>query len=117
MEGERLFNEYQGAFVENYVAQQLTSDHNQSLYYWRSKGGKAEIDFLFEFAGKIYPLEVKAGINPKSKSLQSYDLQFKSDRLLRATLLNLKKDDKICNLPLYAVSLLRKMVAADGRKL
>jgi len=63
--GERLFNEYERAFVESYVAQQLVSHFGQPLYYWWSKSGKGELDFLCEFAGKIYPLEVKAGIiNP-----------------------------------------------------
>ncbi|MBT3258122.1 MAG: ATP-binding protein [Deltaproteobacteria bacterium] len=104
--GERLFNEYEGAFVENYVAQQLVSHFGHRLYYWRSKGGRAELDFLCEFGGEICPLEVKAGINPKSKSLKSYDSQFKPPTLARANLLNLKKDGKILNLPLYAVFLL-----------
>jgi len=105
-QGERLFNEYEGAFVENYVAQQLISNFHQPLFYWRSRGGKAELDFLCEFADRIYPVEVKAGINPKSKSLKSYDLQFKPAQLVRTNLLDFKKDGKICNLPLYAVSLL-----------
>ena len=74
--GDRLFNEYEGAFVENFVAQQLMAHFGQPLHYWRSKGGKAELDFLCEFSGRIYPLEVKAGINPRSKSLRSYDMQF-----------------------------------------
>jgi len=113
-QGERLFNEYEGAFVENFVAQHLVSDLSQPLYYWRSKGGKAELDFLCEIADQICPLEVKAGINPKSKSLKSYDLQFKPYRLARANLLNLKKNDKICNLPLYAVSLLPRLLAMAG---
>jgi len=112
--GERLFNEYEGAFVENYVAQQLVSHFPQMLYYWRSKGGRAELDFLFQFADQIFPLEVKAGINPKSKSLKSFDLQFKPSRLARTNLLNFKKDGKICNLPLYAVSRLPELIAADG---
>ncbi|MFC1863832.1 ATP-binding protein, partial [Thermodesulfobacteriota bacterium] len=30
-QGRRLFNEYEGAFVENYVAQQLASHHSSSL--------------------------------------------------------------------------------------
>jgi predicted AAA+ superfamily ATPase len=34
VQGERLFNEYEGAFVENYVAQQLVSHFPQKLYYW-----------------------------------------------------------------------------------
>ncbi|MDL1980976.1 MAG: DUF4143 domain-containing protein [Deltaproteobacteria bacterium] len=106
VQGKRLFNEYEGAFVENYVAQQLVSHFQQRLYYWRSKGGKAELDFLCEFADRICPLEVKAGINPKSKSLRSYDLQFKPSLLARTNLLNFKKDGKIYNLPLYAISLL-----------
>jgi len=110
-QGERLFNEYEGAFVENYVAQQLVSHFHQKLYYWRSKGGKAEIDFLCEFGDQIFPLEVKAGINPKSKSLRSYDLQFQPGRLMRTSLLNLKKDGKTCNLPLYAISLLPRFAA------
>lgn len=112
--GERFFNEYEGAFVKNYVAQQLVSHFRQQLYYWRSKGGKAELDFICEFAGQICPLEVKAGINPKSKSLKSYDLQFQPARLMRTNLLNFKKDGKICNLPLYAVSLLPRLFSAAG---
>ena len=113
-QGERLFNEYEGAFVENYVAQQLVSHFQQDLYYWRSRGGKAELDFLCEFAGRICPLEVKAGINPRSKSLKSYDLQFQPARLMRTNLLNFKGDGKICNLPLYAVSLLPRFVSETG---
>jgi len=110
VQGERLFNEYEGAFVENYVAQQLVSHFGQTLYYWRSKGGKGELDFLCEFAGKIYPLEVKAGINPRSKSLSSYNLQFQPERLVRTNLLNLKKDGNLINLPLYAISMLPSVI-------
>jgi predicted AAA+ superfamily ATPase len=111
--GKRLFNEYEGAFVENYVAQQLVAHFSLSLYYWRSKGGKAELDFLCEFKDRICPLEVKAGINPKSKSLKSYDLQYKPARLVRTNLLNFKKDGKIGNLPLYGISLLANLFLAD----
>ncbi len=111
-QGERLFNEYEGAFVESYVAQQLTAvDH--PLFYWRSKGGKAELDFLCELEDRIVPLEVKAGLNPKSKSLRSYDQQYSPDLLVRTNLLNLKKDGKICNIPLYAVPLLKQIISGQ----
>lgn len=104
--GKRIFTEYAGAFVENYVAQQLKCITLQNLYYWRSKSGMAELDFLCEADNYIYPLEVKSGVNPKSKSFNSYDQQFNPSYLVRTTLLNLRKDDKICNIPLYAVMLL-----------
>lgn len=104
VQGERLFNEYEGAFVENYVAQQLICSFQDKLYYWRSKGGKAEVDFLCEFQGETVPLEAKAGVNPKSKSLRSFDRQFGPSGLFRTSLLNLRRDGKVCNVPLYAVS-------------
>jgi len=105
LHGDQLFNEYEGSFVENYVAQQLAPDLDKDLYYWRSKGGRAEVDFLCEVEGEIYPLEVKAGINPRSKSLNSYDTQFSPAKLIRTTLLNLKQNGKFINIPLYAISL------------
>jgi len=113
VQGKRLFNEYEGAFVENYVAQQLVAHFPQKLYYWRSKGGRAELDFLCQFADQIIPLEVKASINPKSKSLKSFDLQFNPSRLARTNLLNFKKDGKIFNLSLYTVSRLAGLIAAE----
>jgi hypothetical protein len=45
--------------------------------------------------------------------LKSYALQFRRTRLLRTNLLNFKKDGKICNLPLYAISQLACLMAAD----
>jgi len=61
------------------------------------------LNFLCEIQGSIHTLEAKAGISSKSKSLLSYDTKFNPPVLFRTTLLNLKKDGKICNIPLYAV--------------
>ncbi|MCP5052185.1 MAG: DUF4143 domain-containing protein, partial [bacterium] len=109
-QGDRLFNQYQGAFVENFVANQLKASLMMDLYYWKSEGKMAELDFLCSVGSNIYPVEVKAGINPKSKSLKSYDQQFKSPLLVRSTLLNLKYDGKICNIPLYGISCLPTVI-------
>ena len=46
--------------------------------------------------------------------LKSYDLQFNSASLARTSLLNLRKDGKIYNLPLYAVSLLSVLIESVG---
>ena len=101
--GDRLFEEYRGALVENYVAQQLAAAAAGELHYWRSSGGKAEVDFLRERGGEVLPLEVKAGVNPRSKSLRSFDAQFAPPLLLRSTLLNLRRDARVLNIPLYAL--------------
>ena len=110
VQGDRVFTEYRGALAENYVAQELVAGGKPDLYYWRSTGGKAELDFLCEVGLIVVPVEVKAGLSRRSKSLRSYDQQFAPDVLVRASLLNLKRDGKICNIPLYAVSRLRQFV-------
>ncbi len=103
LSGDKAFSEYAGAFTENYVAQQLTALYGPNLTYWKSRGGKAEVDFLVDLHGEIIPLEVKAGINPKSKSLHSYNNLYQPPLLLRTSLLNLKQDDRLCNIPLYGL--------------
>lgn len=102
--GDQLFTEYKGAFVENYVAQQLTAHKEAELYYWKSDG-LAEIDFICEEGHHVFPLEAKAGVNPRSKSLVFYNEKYHPPVLSRATLLNLKHDGNIINYPLYAISL------------
>jgi predicted AAA+ superfamily ATPase len=103
VKGDELFTEFHGALVENYVAQQLQRHRAAELYYWTSKG-KAEVDFLIEKDGRVFPLEVKAGINPRSKSLRTYGERFVPSILSRTTLLNLRRDGEICNYPLYLIS-------------
>jgi hypothetical protein len=51
----------------------------------------------------VLPLEVKSGVNPRSKSLRSFDSQFAPPLLVRSTLLNLKRDARVLNIPLYAL--------------
>ena len=106
-----LFNKYKGAFVENYVAQQLILS-KQNLMYWCNRSGQAEVDFICEINENIFPLEVKSGINTKSKSLKSYDDKFSPKFLFRTTLLNFKNDGKIINIPLYAINITKKLASA-----
>jgi hypothetical protein len=102
VEADEFFTEFKGAFTENLVAQELAA-RRQSLYYWTSEG-IAEVDFIIEHELKVLPLEVKAGINRKKKSLRVYDKKYQPELLLRSSLMNLKKDENILNIPLYLIS-------------
>ncbi len=113
--GNALFNEFGGAFVENYVAEQLTASFGAPLYYWKKETGMAEVDFVCENEKIVYPLEVKAGVNVRSKSLKSFDDYFQPKFLCRTTLQNLKIDGKIINIPLYAVSLHQQLISTVTR--
>jgi predicted AAA+ superfamily ATPase len=114
--GETIFTEYRGALTESYVAQELVALGGRDLHYWRSSGGKAEIDFLVEHGGEVVPLEVKAGPARHSKSLASYDHQFLPRTLVRTSLSNLRVDGKSLNIPLYAVSRLPDLLPTSGHE-
>ncbi|MEK7269567.1 MAG: ATP-binding protein [Planctomycetota bacterium] len=103
IEGSSVFEEHRGAFTENFVAQELVARRGERLYYW-STGSNAEVDFLCEDEGVLHPLEVKAGQNPRSRSLSTFGARHPGCPLSRATLLNLKSDGRIRNYPLYALA-------------
>ncbi|WP_206214130.1 DUF4143 domain-containing protein [Adlercreutzia sp. ZJ154] len=68
-EGSALFTEFKGALAEQYVEQELIAQGLKPAY-WSSEKGTAETDFAVELGGRIFPIEVKAGENLKSKSLK-----------------------------------------------
>jgi hypothetical protein len=103
VEGDQLFIESKGTFAENYVAQALKAVFEDALYYWASDR-EAEVDFLLESEGEIFPLEVKSGTSTKKKSLLVYQEKYHPPVLSRASLMNLKKDGHLCNYPLYFIS-------------
>lgn len=109
---DSLFTEFGGAFVENYVAEQLSAISEAGLYYWKTDSGMAETDFVCETNGMAYPLEVKAGINVKSKSLKSFADRFNPPFVCRTTLKNLKKDGNVINFPLYLISEHQRLLEA-----
>lgn len=102
IDGNLLFTEFKGALTENYVAQELIATQNNGLFYWTSEG-IAKVDFLIEDDHSIYPLEVKAGESQKKKSLLVYNQKYAPSKLFRTSLMNLKHDGDIFNLPLYLV--------------
>lgn len=100
LEKNRLFTEFKGALTENLAAQLLKYQGVKDLFYW-SSGNMAEVDFIVPFETEILPLEIKANLSSKKKSLLVYDNKYNPSVINRANLLNLKQDGKVCNYPLY----------------
>ncbi len=65
-----ILEETKGAYVENYVAAELTAYGCEKLYYWSSKS-TAEVDFLISKNNLVFPIEVKSGYSRKGKSLRT----------------------------------------------
>jgi len=118
LRGNAVFEEFKGALVEQYVAQQLLARGPAAdpgpMFYWRNEKTGTEIDFLIEQGG-VVPLEVKSGLNARSKSLASYRRQFTPPRLVRASLLGLRADGDLLNVPLPLVPALPQLLELAGR--
>lgn len=98
----QLFKEYNGAFVENFVASELSVLFNRELYYWTSRG-TSEVDFIISKNEAVLPIEVKSGTNRNLKSLQVYTEKYLPDKIIRTSPRNYHAKDNFVNLPLYAI--------------
>ena len=96
-----LFTHFKGALVENYVMQQLFP--YKELFYWCSNG-KAEIDLIINIKDKVCPIEIKAGMNLKAKSLILYQKKYNPDVLFRCSTSNFNVQNNLFDCPLYAVT-------------
>jgi len=97
---DRLFI---GGLAENYVACQLRGN-GYKLFYWESDN-RAEIDFLIQKQGEIIPIEVKANLHSKSKSLDVFKLTYKPKYSIRISGRNFGYENDIKSIPLYAAHL------------
>lgn len=103
LDGNDLFVEFKGALTEQYVCQQLKNIEDLDIYYYTNDRGSCEIDFVVETGGKIVPVEVKAEVNLRAKSLKSYQEKFSPEISVRTSMADFKKEEWLVNLPLYAI--------------
>ncbi len=104
-----LYAEFKGAMTENYVLNELVNLKGEIPYYWKS-GNTAEVDFIAQFEERIMPIEVKASVNVKSRSLGVYREKYNPEVSVRISLLNLKMDGGLLNIPLYLIWNIEKLI-------
>ena len=102
LDGNDLFVEFKGALTEQYVCQQLKTIEDLGVYYYTNDRGSCEVDFVIDTGEQIIPVEVKAEVNLKAKSLRTYKGKFEPEFSIRTSMADYKKEDWLVNLPLYA---------------
>ena len=77
-----------------------------NLYYWHreSRSSQAEVDYVIEKDGRIIPVEVKAALGRKMKSMHIFMKEKKSEFGIRLCAENFSKKDEIYSIPLYATA-------------
>lgn len=113
LEGNRIFTEFKGALAEQYVQQELRASSEKELFYWSSNQSDVEIDFVFSSGAALIPIEVKAEINLRAKSLFTFCRKQQVKLAMRTsmapfavnTIPGKTEDDNLTllDIPLYAI--------------
>ncbi|MBR7079766.1 MAG: ATP-binding protein [Treponema sp.] len=115
LNGDSSYIQFKGAFAENYVMSQLKC-LKVPAYFWRTQAD-AEVDFISDWEGILFPIEVKSADNTKAKSLQLFCKRFAPKIAFRTSLKNV--GDKVngstheWSLPLYALFRLKDYVKKE----
>lgn len=103
LDGNDLFTEFKGALTEQYVCQQLKTLENLSIYYYTNDRGSCEVDFVVDTGERTVPVEVKAEVNLKAKSLKTYYEKYQPEISIRTSMADYRPEEWLMNLPLYAI--------------
>ena len=97
--GDDFFKQYKGALMEE-----------TEIHYWSPDTGIAEVDFVIQSANQIVPIEVKAELNLRAKSLAEFIKRYAPSLVIRTSMAPYAKGGKVLDLPLYAISLLSDLL-------
>ena len=103
IEGNNLFVEFKGALTEQFVCQQLKTIEDIGVFYYTNDRGSCELDFIVDTGERVIPVEVKAEVNLRAKSLKTYREKFAPEISVRTSMSDYKKEEWLVNLPLYAI--------------
>lgn len=107
IEGDRIFTEFKGALTEQFVMQELRIATDMYIGYWTNERSTAEVDFVVQHQGNVYPIEVKAEENIRAKSFRLFCEKYNPGKAYRTSLKPYYPEAWMTNLPLYGVGTLR----------
>lgn len=101
--GDAVFTEFKGAQTEQFVMQELTAAGHDYIGYWTNEKSTAEVDFIVQKEGEIFPIEVKAETNVRAKSFKLFCEKYHPTQAYRSSLLPYQPEEWMTNLPLYGI--------------
>lgn len=98
-----------GALAETFVGTELVKNRpsylNDNLYCWHreKKDSNAEVDYVISHCGKVYPIEMKAGVRGSMQSMRIFMQAKQLEKGIRTSLENFGAYEDILVYPLYAI--------------
>lgn len=117
-----MVDSWRGHIAEQVTAQELLSIDNhidRHRSFWSRPNNGAEVDFVYTYGSRLYPIEVKSGINAHLRSLQVFINNSETDIAIRVwskpySIDKIKtstgKIFRLINLPFYLIGHLPKII-------
>ena len=105
------YREFKGSMAENFVLNELMCDSESVPFYWTSEG-KAEVDFIVPVRNVNVPIEVKSEDRVRAASLKVYVDRFSPERAVIVSKKNVRLS-RIGYLPLPLMWLFRDFVGLE----
>ena len=101
LHGNDFFEEFKGVIAEQFICQKIKSQ-SISCYYWSPEGGTSEVDFIIQRQDQIVPIEVKSGLNVRSRSLRVYFDKYNPQTCIRTSPNDYEEQSWMTNIPLFS---------------
>jgi predicted AAA+ superfamily ATPase len=107
---------HSGVLAEQFVGQELLAKADpffeKKLYFWESSkpGSSAELDFLVNVNGEMIPIEVKAGVSGRLKSLHQFIRDRKLTLGVQVSGAPLKWNKPILSIPFYMLHQMQRII-------
>jgi predicted AAA+ superfamily ATPase len=101
LHGNDFFEEFKGVIAEQFICQQIKSQ-SITCYYWSPEGGTSEVDFIIQRQDQIVPIEVKSGLNVRSRSLRVYYDKYNPQMCIRTSPNDYEEQSWMTNIPLFS---------------
>jgi len=109
------YGSYKGYFAENFAAQEFIAAGIEDLCCWREN--TAEVEFLVEAGGNVFPVEIKSGWATQSKSLAVFSQKYNPPLkiILSANNFSVNAGGRLIKMPLYLSSKIKSSVLKLSR--
>ena len=108
----KMVGDLKGAMTEQFVCQELQAIYQDHLFYWGRDKAAAELDFLLQDRNLVVPIEAKANLNTKAKSMAYYLKAYQPSLAIKTSLCQYRFDPPVLSLPLYMIGSAHEIIAS-----
>lgn len=106
LNSDDLYEEYKGAFAEQFAFQEMKAA-GKTTFYYSDESTRNEVDFIVQDEENgVLPIEVKSGQNLKSTSFNNFLNKYRLNKGVKLSILPYKENDVIINMPLYLAGII-----------